>query len=74
MVIYELTRKDETLAIFSRSFILTHYYLMTTKVSIREIALIETVVEDLCIKQMDFEEYSKYWINDYKLKIRRKDD
>ena len=74
MVIYELTRKDETLAIFSRSFILTHYYLMTTDVSIREIALIETVVEDLCIKQMDFEEYSKYWINDYKLKIRRKDD
>lgn len=74
MVIYELTRKDETLAIFSRSFILTHYYLMTTNVSIREIALIETVVEDLCIKQMDFEEYSKYWINDYKLKIRRKDD
>lgn len=74
MVIYELTRKDETLAIFSRSFILTHYYLMTTDVSIREIALIETVVEDLCIKQMDFEEYSKYWINDYRLKIRRKDD
>lgn len=74
MVIYELIRKDETLAIFSRSFILTHYYLMTTDVSIREIALIETVVEDLCIKQMDFEEYSKYWINDYKLKIRRKDD
>lgn len=74
MVIYELIRKDETLAIFSRSFILTHYYLMTTDVSIREIALIETVVEDLCIKQMDFEEYSKYWINDYKLKIKRKDD
>lgn len=74
MVIYELIRKDETLAIFSRNFILTHYYLMTTDVSIREIALIETVVEDLCIKQMDFEEYSKYWINDYKLKIRRKDD
>ena len=74
MVIYELIRKDETLAIFSRNFILTHYYLMTTDVSIREIALIETVAEDLCIKQMDFEEYSKYWINDYKLKIRRKDD
>ncbi len=74
MVIYELTRKDETLAVFSRSFILTHYYLMTTNVSAREIALIETVVEDLCDKQMDFEEYSKYWINDYKIKIRRKDD
>lgn len=74
MVIYELTRKNEILAVFSRSFILTHYYLMTTDVSIREIALIETVVEDLCIKQMDFEEYSKYWINDYRLKIRRKDD
>lgn len=74
MVIYELTRKDETLAVFSRSFILTHYYLMTTDVSANEIALIEAVVEDLCHKQMDFEEYGKYWINDYKLKIRRKDD
>lgn len=71
MVIYELTRKGETLAVFSRSFILTHYYLTTTDVSNIEIALIEAVVEDLCVKQMDFEEYSKYWINDYRIKIRR---
>lgn len=72
MVVYELTRKGETLAVFSRSFILTHYYLTTTDVSDTEIALIESVVEDLCAKQMDFEEYSKYWVNDYRIKIRRK--
>ena len=73
MIIYELTRKDKTLAIISPWFSLTHYYLMSTDISKNELALIETVAEDLCADDIDFEEYSKYWINDYKLKIFKKD-
>jgi len=71
MVIYELTRKDTTLAIISPWFSLTPYYLMSTDISKTELALIETVAEDLCVDDIDFEEYSKYWINDYKLKLKK---
>ena len=73
MIIYELTRKDETLALISPWFSLTPYYLMSTDISKNELALIETVAEDLCADDVDFEEYSKYWINDYRLKIYKKD-
>ena len=73
MIIYELTRKDETLAIISPWFSLTPYYLMSTDISKNELALIETVAEDLCADDVDFEEYSKHFINNYKLKIFKKD-
>ena len=72
MIIYALTRKNEILALISSSFSLTPYYLMSTDISKNELALIETVAEDLCADDVDFEEYSKYWINDYKLKIYKK--
>lgn len=72
MVIYALTRKDEILALISPSFSLTHYYLKTWHITLNELALIETVAEDLCADDVDFEEYSKYWINDYRLKIYKK--
>ena len=71
MIIYELTRKDTTLAIISPWFSLTPYYLMSTDISKNELALIEVVAEDLCVKDVDFEQYSKYWINDYKLKLKK---
>lgn len=71
MIIYELTRKDEILAIISPCFSLTSYYLMSTNISEKELVLIKAVAEDLCADDVDFEKYSKYWINDYKLKIRR---
>lgn len=71
MIIYELTRKDTTLAIISPWFSLTPYYLMSTDISKNELALIEVVAEDLCVDDVDFEEYSKYWINDYKLKLKK---
>jgi len=71
MVIYELTRKDTTLAIISPWFSLTPYYLMSTDISKNELALIKVVAEDLCTDDVDFEEYSKYWINDYKLKLKK---
>ena len=71
MIIYELTRKDETLAIISPCFSLTPYYLMSTDISEKEVVLIKAVAEDLCADDVDFEKYSKYWINDYRLKIRR---
>ena len=72
MIIYALTRKDEILAIISPWFSLTPYYLMSTNISKNELALIEVVAEDLCADSVDFEEYRKYWINDYKLKIYKK--
>ena len=72
MIIYELTRKDETLALISPCFSLTHYYLKNWHITLNELTLIETVAEDLCVKGVDFEKYSKYWINDYKLKIYKK--
>ena len=71
MVIYELTRKDTTLAIISPWFSLTSYYLMSTDISKNELALIEAVAKDLCADDIDFELYSKYWINDYKLKLKK---
>lgn len=73
MIIYELTRKDETLAVISPWFILTPYYLMPTNISKAELTLIKEVAKDLCKENVDFEEYSKFWINDYQLKIRRKE-
>ncbi len=72
MIIYELTRKDETLALISPCFSLTHYYLKSWHITLNELTLIEAVAEDLCVKGVDFEKYSKYWINDYKLKIYKK--
>lgn len=72
MIIYALTRKDEILAIISPWFSLTPYYLMSINISKNELALIEAVAEDLCTDGVDFEEYRKYWINDYKLKIYKK--
>lgn len=73
MIVYELTRKDETLAIISPWFSLTPYYLMSTNISKNELALIEAVTEDLCADDVDFEECRKYLINDYRLKIFKKD-
>ena len=72
MIIYEVTRKGETLAIISKDFTLTPYYLKTWHITLNELALIETVAEDLCADGVDFEEYRKYWINDYRLKIYKK--
>ena len=72
MIIYELARKGETLALISKDFSLTHYYLKTWHITLNELALIEQVAEDLCVNDVDFEEYSKYWINDYKIKIYKK--
>lgn len=72
MIIYELLRKNETLALISKGFSLTLYYLMSSDISINELILIEQVAEDLCSDEINFEEYSKYWINDYKLKIFKK--
>jgi hypothetical protein len=71
MIIYELTRKGETLALISKDFTLTPYYLKTWHITLNELALIETVAEDLCADDVDFEKYSKFWINDYRLKILR---
>ena len=73
MIIYQLTRKDETLAIFSKDFCLTPYYLTSLNISSLEFLLIDAIAKDLCSDNLDFEEYSKYWLNDYKLKILRKD-
>ena len=67
MIIYELTRQGETLALISKDFSLTHYYLKTWHITLNELALIEVVAEDLCVNDVDFEEYSKYWINDYRI-------
>ena len=72
MIIYELARKGETLALISKDFSLTNYYLKTWHITLNELALIEQVAEDLCVNDVDFEEYSKYWINDYKIKIYKK--
>lgn len=71
MFIYALKRKDEILALISRFFTITPYYLMTPNISPIELEMIQLVAEDLCIDNVDFKEYSKYWINDYTLKIYR---
>lgn len=73
MVIYALTRKDEILAVISKDFTLTPYYLKSSDISFNEFELIKATAEDLCTDDVDFEEYSKFWINDYKLKILKKD-
>lgn len=72
MIIYELTRKGETLALISKEFSLTPYYLKSLDISINELILIQDVARDLCADDVDFDEYSKFWINDYRLKIFKK--
>ena len=72
MIIYGLFRKDKLLATISKDFGLTPYYLQTLKISFDELKLIQAVAEDLCTNNINFEEYSKFWINDYKLKILKK--
>lgn len=72
MVIYGLFRKDKLLATISKDFGLTPYYLQTLKISFNEFKLIQAVAEDLCTNNIDFKEYSKFWVNDYKLKILKK--
>jgi len=73
MIIYQLTKKDETLAIFSKDFCLTPYYLTSLNISPLEFVLIDAIARDLRSDTLDFEEYSKYWLNEYQLKILRKD-
>lgn len=72
MIIYGLFRKDKLLATISKDFGLTPYYLQTLKISFDELKLIQAVAEDLCTNNIDFKEYSKFWINDYKIKILKK--
>lgn len=71
MYIYALKRKNEILALISKGFSLTPYYLMSSNISSIELEMIQEVAKDLCIKDIDFAEYSKYWINDYRLEIHR---
>jgi len=71
MYIYALKRKNEILALISKGFSLTPYYLMSSNISSIELEMIQEVAKDLCIKDIDFTEYSKYWINDYRLEIHR---
>ena len=65
---YALLRREEILAVISKDFMPIPYYLKSSDISINELILIKCVAEDLCVDDVDFEEYSKYWINDYKLK------
>lgn len=71
MYIYALKRKNEILALISKGFSLTPYYLMSSNISSIELEMIQEVAKDLCIKDIDFTEYSKYWINDYRLEIHK---
>lgn len=68
MFIYALERKHETIALFSKDFC-NIYFLTTSDISSNELVLIQVIAHDLCIKEVDFDEYSKYWLNDYHLTI-----
>ena len=68
MAIYALERKHEIIALFSKDFCYS-YYLTTSDISSNELVLIQTIAHDLCIKEVDFDEYEKYWLNDYCLTI-----
>ena len=71
MNIYALKRKNEILALIFKGFSIAPYYLMSSNISPIELEMIQEVAKDLCIKNIDFTEYNKYWINDYRLEIHK---